>query len=54
MLSSTPHEINYYKWCPKCEYYNKTDETSEEKCDECLNEPSGIDTRRPRMYKKKG
>ena len=43
------HEVDFQKWCPKCEHY-KLDE-KEDPCHDCLNEPTNDDSRKPVMFK---
>lgn len=43
--------IEFDKYCPTCENKDKPD--SEDPCDECLDTPVNVDSRKPINYKKK-
>lgn len=42
--------VDYDKWCSKCRYYLKED--TSEPCNECLENPAVVDSRKPLMFKK--
>lgn len=40
--------VDFDKYCPKCKYY-KT-EVVEEPCNECMHNPTNINSRKPVMF----
>lgn len=45
-------EAHFYEYCKKCK--NRDVSNTEEPCDECLSEPTNLNTHRPVKYETKG
>lgn len=48
---SQEKEVSFYDYCPQCKYYDVSG--AEEPCDECLSNPSNIDSHKPVNFKEK-
>lgn len=44
-------EVYFHKYCETCEH--RKVENTEEPCDECLSEPTNLNTHRPAKYEEK-
>lgn len=44
-------EVNFNKYCVSCKF--KKNKETESPCDECLNEPVNLNSRKPVKYEKK-
>lgn len=44
-------EVDFYKYCPTCQY--KETAEGEEPCNECLTNPSNVNSHKPVNYKEK-
>lgn len=44
-------EVDFFKYCPSCQHRDTPD--VEEPCNECLTNPSNINSHRPVNYKEK-
>lgn len=45
MVGTRTHEVDYEKWCPTCKH--KDEKESCDACNDCLNQPWNIDSRKP-------
>ena len=43
-------EVYFNKWCPKCRHFKLPE--NEEPCEECLSNPSQIDSHKPLKFEK--
>lgn len=41
-------EVDFKKWCPSCEYYNKNE--TDDPCNECLTVPARYGSAKPIKY----
>ena len=48
---SAEKEVYFDQYCPKCEHEDKP--SHEEPCNDCLNNPSNINSHKPVNWKKK-
>lgn len=44
-------EVYFNEWCPKCEHENLNE--SDDICDECLSEPTNLNSHKPVNWKEK-
>lgn len=45
--------VRYEDWCPKCLYLESDPGLNDNPCNDCLNNPSNIDSRKPINFKEK-
>lgn len=50
-----PKEVYFHIWCPTCKDVNSVDENGQpaDICQDCLNNPSNIDSHKPVNWKAK-
>lgn len=50
-MNTETKEVNFYKYCPLCEHRDKAD--ADDPCNECLENPSNVNSRKPVMFKER-
>lgn len=51
MSHQTYNEVHFHEFCKQCKY-DRVKET-EEPCDECMSEPTNLNSHKPVKYEKK-
>ena len=50
-MDITTHIVEFDKWCSKCKHH-KLDETKEP-CNECLDNPENVNSKKPTLFEEK-
>lgn len=53
VLDSRMKEVDFKKYCPKCEYIKDDEFDDKSPCYDCLAEPVNVDSHKPISFKEK-